>query len=241
MRSAAIRGAAFLLVMGACDLNFTEPPRDTKTRLFLSVISSDSAAGSLRVTGSLAPGYTEQGVLREVENEALIVGGEEVLPTGVLANGVRVYQKEWTGSSLSSIPLLVIHAPQLAGVQTAPPSLELRIPRRLGSERVHVRAGAPIPLRLASPDRSPPGLLRAFWQLTVSDPGRRMSNMRVQAEGFPPDVITVPAEWVPTGAGPDLSARLLIGYSTESAVSSSYVAALSLSTELFWSIQRDGG
>lgn len=240
MRSAPKLGAALLVAMGACELNFTEPLRESTPRLSLWVSSTDSAAGSLRIIGSLSPGFTERGVPREVQNEALTVGGEALFPMEVHEDGARRYQKQWTTSPFSTSPILVIRAPRVAGVQSIPPTLELRIPRRLGPELLHVARGDPIEFRLAGTESPPPGVLHAYWRLTVSDPNRRMSDLQVHADGFPPGTVSVPAEWLPAGAGPDLSARLVIGFTTESGTTSSYMTRLSVNAALFWSIRRSG-
>ena len=240
MRNVASLAAVFLLSVGACELSFTEPRRDATARLYLSVSSSDSAAGTVRLDASLSPGLTERGGARRVEDETLTVGGEELLPDRVEANGDRRYRKEWPISTFASGALLSAHPPRVEGAGT-PPTVEFRIPRRLGPERFRVPDGAPIQLGLSGVEPPPPGLRDAFWQLTVPEDGGMSPHVNVHTGGFPPGTITIPGEWIPAGAASEIRARLLVAFRTEYPSASDYAITLYQSSLVFWSIQRDGG
>ena len=236
MRSAILPLAVGAMV-SACKLQFTEPPRDTPAFISVTVTSTDSAGGKVRLRASVAPGHNERSVRRKIE-EVIEISGVPVPPTGRGPSGNTMYEREWSFAPGTADPLVVeLRAPRIEGLDAEPPQLVVQLPHRVGPELLSVARGDSIPLRI-SQAVVPAGSRRLSWQVTVAQNLGGPSIYRMGSEGLPPSTITLPGGEIPADAVPELWVRLSVtALADADRTDRRYTAVLALTATSFWRLR----
>jgi hypothetical protein len=229
-----------VLAAGACHVELTDPPRDTPARFAVVVASNDSSTGTLRLDASFLAGFDEQGAPRRTSGDTMEVDGVKLAPTGTDERGERWYSHDWSFAAGSPNPLVVrVRAPEVEGLEVETPELSGHIPHRVGPHDLGISPGDPIRLRLADV-----GVLPDSGQITSQLKLQRIGGgppvFRLELEGAPPSVITIPAEWIPEGTRPGtLTATLTVQSSSPVAVSDRYTALITIIATSSWSLHLD--
>jgi hypothetical protein len=229
-----------ILPLGACDVELTEPPRDTPPRFALAVTSSDSSAGVLRLDASFLPGFDDQGAPRRASGDTMEVDGVKLTPTGTDERGERRYSRDWSFTAGSPGPLVVrVRAPEVEGLEAETPELSGHIPHRVGPHDLRIAPGDPIRLRMADVDMLPESS-QITSQLKLQRIGGGPPVFRLEFAGAPPGEITIPAEWIPGGTGSGaLTATLTVVSSSSVGVSDLYPALITIFATSSWSLHLD--
>jgi hypothetical protein len=237
MRPVLVLSIVLTLAVSACGIDLTESPRDTPARLFVTVASSDSSTGVLRLNASFTPGFDQGGAPRETAGDTLDVGGVRLAPTRTDERGEQQYSRDWPFTAGSPDPLVVrVRAPEVEGLEAETPELNVRVPHRVGPPDLSVSRGDPIQLRMADVDM-PADSSQITSQLKLQQIGGGPTLFKVQFEGAPPSVITIPAEWIPQGTQPRLLiATVTVLSSSMAAASDRYTAGITMVATSSWSI-----
>lgn len=188
--------------------------------------------GRLEVSGTLAPGLDDGGLLRMLTRDLLHAAGFDVAVTDVAANGSRVYALERAVPQDIVAREIVIRAPAVEGV-SAPPTAHWHTARRLDPDTMQIAIDEDLHLRVESTlgGFDPPVDIRQ-WFLTL-DGGD--DEFRLSANGPPPDTIIVPPRWLPAAPGGSIEARLTYFQSARIGdIDADYIALFTLDTRLRW-------
>lgn len=243
MRPALLLPLVLVLAAGACDVELTDPPRDTPARFVVVIASSDSSAGVLRLDASFLPGFDEQGAPRRTSGDTMEVDGVKLAPTDTTdtdESGERRYSRGWSFTAGSADPLVIrIRAPEVEGLEAETPELIGRIPHRVGPYDLDISPGEPIQLKMVGVDLlADSSQIRS--QLKLQRIGGGPPLFRLEFEGAPPSVITIPAEWIPDGTRPGaLTATLTMQSSSPVATSDRYAALITIIATSSWSLHLD--
>ena len=226
---------AIVAVLGcsACfDFVAPEFPEAGAPALFRTTVFLDDDL--LRVNATLAPRFDRFGFEREVPNDTMYVNGMAVVPDDTAAFGVRTYAQSWSRKPASVANGIEVRAPEVEGI-VAPAPVARWVPAvRIGSDTVTITAGEAIVLHLdATPGESEPSSAFRQWFLTLNSD---TTTLRISADAAPPDVLTIPREFVPTEDG-TVSVLLIDRFSTRTQLApGDYQGILDLDSRLRWTV-----
>ena len=233
------RMSAVLLVAlsaSAC-FDFADPdfPEAGAPAVMQVTVFADDA-GATSVEGVLAPGLREGGDIRTVSNDTLRVSDMSIVPTEVRKNGSRTY----SASSQRTQPLrrVTIQPPRIAEVGTLP-VVDWRAIQRSDADTVEWTRGTDLVLHVANDaDASTPApqIRQWFMDLTGSD-----RQFRISSDGFPPDTLRIPSDWVPATAGGILLVHLSYYQSgRQQSPAGDYIELSSYTFQLHWTVRVKG-
>lgn len=228
--------AVALLVAGCID--FVEP--DLPLRGAPAVIDATIRifdTGRLEVSGTLAPGLDDGGLLRMLTRDSLHAAGFDVAASAVADNGSRTYALERDVSPDLVAGEIVFRAPGVEGV-SAPPAARWHAARRLDPDTLVISTAGDLHLHIDSSlgDFDPAVDIRQ-WFLTL-DGGD--DEFRLSANGPPPDTIIVPPRWLPAAPEGSIEARLTYFQSARIGdIDADYIALFTLDARLRWVLVVD--
>lgn len=217
----------------AC-IDFVEPefPEAGAPAVFRTTVFLDDDV--LRVNATLAPRFDRFAFERQVPNDTMYVNGMAVAPEDTAAFGARTYAQSWSPPPASVANGITVTAPDVEGIDAPPPAAHWVPAVRVGSDTVTITAGEAIVLHLdATPGES--GSSSAFrqWFLTLNS---GTTTLRISADAAPPDVLTIPREFVPTEDG-TVSVLLIDRFSTRTQLPpGDYHGVLDLDSRLRWTV-----
>jgi len=223
-----------LLLLAAGCIDFVEPElpdRGAPAAIEATIRIMDD--GTAELDARLVPGLDSNGNRRAVERDIVDVLGRAVAPDTVLFDGTRRYVETWAVSPQVVGEPISFEAPRLGGVVAMPPAIEWSSVRRVDPDTIQVERGEDVVLALAqgSPVSQAADIRQWFLRLEGDS-----SAFNISADGLPPDIIQVPARWIPAGA--EIAVRLI---QTQSAVVShepgDYLGLIVLDTRLHWTVR----
>ena len=228
----ALSAALPAIACAGC-LDFVEPElpeRGAPAVAQISVVLTDSA--QLTVTGTLAPGFDDDGLRRDVLDARISAAGEPFEPVDTLADGSFRYATSRQVEPGAMETSIEIRAPRVAstgpgaivnwpGLRRLDADTVARAPD--GSLRLHVDTVPSGPL--AEPR---PGTRQ--WFLTLAG---EEGTFRLSADGPPPEELEIPARWVPDGP---VSVRLIYQQSARVQLEPDYVSVITLDLRVHWTI-----
>jgi hypothetical protein len=230
-RVTPLLGAAVMLA--GC-VEFAEPViPDRRAPAVLQANMRVFDAGLLQVDGSLSPGREETGFLRVVESPFIQVGPHTVEPRALGERGLRTYHETFAiprGETAGPFEMIV---PAVRGTGTLPPVRWWGL-QRVGPDTLAIPHGADIVLRLDTvPEASVPATRFRQWFIDVRSGG---ASFRISADGTPPPVLRIPAEWVPAAAA-DGRVDVALVYLQSAQLrtpDNTYIASIVLDVRLNW-------
>lgn len=231
-------GAAAL---AACDLDFVGP--ESPARYFVNVRFTDSTFTSTTIGASLDPGYDADAHQRDIPNDAISVWNHTLSPLEINNDGIRRYETTITTDprALPS-PLISTQPPPVTGTTATPGELGVDLIWRLGDHTVDLAStDQSLTLFVANADRLAGIAEGRFWAFTLEARGRDpdtglRTTYRTESLGLPPQAVSVPASVLSSGEYSVLQARLYATYSLRLGDESDYIADLTISADLYWTI-----
>lgn len=228
----ALSAALAAIACAGC-LDFVEPElpeRGAPAVAQVAVVLTDSA--SLTVTGTLAPGFDDDGLRRDVLDARVAAAGDLFEPSDTLADGSFRYATTRPFEPGAMETTIEIRTPRVASTS---PNVIVNWPglRRLdgdtvrrgpdGSVRLHVE------LVPAGPLAEPRPATRQWFLTLAGEEG----TFRLSADGPPPTELDIPARWLPDGR---VSARLIYQQSARVQPEPDYVNLITLDLRVHWTI-----
>lgn len=229
-------GAAAL---AACDLEFVGP--ESPARYFVTVRFTDSTFTSTTIDAFLDPGYDADGNQRSTPNDSISVWNHTLSPLETNDDGIRRYATTITTDprALAS-PLISTQPPPVTGTTATPAELGVDLIWRLSEHTLDLtRTDRSLPLFVANADRLAGVAEGSNWSLTLRarDPESDLRTIyRVASLGLPPQGISVPASVLSSGEYSVLEAQLQTVYRLRFGDESDYIAELTISADLYWTI-----
>jgi hypothetical protein len=222
------------VLLGGC-LEFEDPTiPDRRSPAVLQANMRIFDAGVFQVDGSLTPGREESGFLRFVQMPFMQSGQFLVEPRTLTPQGVRTYQSVFAVPRNATEGPFELVTPDVRGTPPLPTVRWWGL-RRVGSDTIVVQRGADIILRVDTiPEASSPPNRFRQWFLEI----QLGTSFRVSGDGAPPQVMRIPAEWVPQTVLPAGNISLIYIQSTQlRTADNSYIANVSLDTRLNWHVR----
>lgn len=221
--------------MGAGCLDFVEPElpeRGAPAVAQISVVLSDS--GALSVNATVAPGFDDDGLRREVLDATIATAGYTVSPDTLESGDLR-YAVTLAVDTAVTARAIDIRGPRVAGT-TGIPLVRWPTVGRADGDTVSVEADGTLRLHVrVEEDAGAPAPDTRQWFLTLAGDS---TTFRLGSDEPPPEELEIPARWVPAGV---VSARLIYQQSATLRIGENYVSLLTLDMRLHWTISTGAG
>jgi hypothetical protein len=192
-------------------------------------------SGLFQVDGSLSPGREESGFLRVVQSPFIFAAGHVVEPRTLSDRGVRTYNETFQVPKDATVGPFDLVAPDVRGADLLPP-LRFWGLRRVGTDTLTALRGGDIVVAVDTiPEASQPVARSRQWFAEVRT---ATGSFRLSADGAPPRVLRIPAEWIPLA--PDGRVDISLIYYQSALVRSAdltYTANVLLDTRLNWVVR----
>lgn len=198
--------------VAACDIDFTEPDLRRKALLHLEPTLTDDGGEALDVDAVLYPGMDRYGSSRTVVDSLRILGSVLAPERLDPRQGLYHYSQEWSTVPDSVGSPVHVQAPRIEGIDGAPPHVTFSLVRRSGPDTVVVSPRDTIYLHIVVDDTAFRSSVHGAWELTIGDPETGEALVRLRASTTPPDLIAVPAGWLPDTTQVDFPAELNVSY-----------------------------
>lgn len=219
-------------------MDFTSPDiPDAGGPAVLSLTVAVSDSGTVQVNGTLHPGRDVTGVVRTVIDDAVLVLDRAIPPVDTAQEGERRYATTLPAPRDVTRGPIAIAGPAVEGVHAPPPSVLWAGIVRVDPDTIVLHRGNDLVLRTqAGPGGStPPPLLRQ-WFLQVAATNDEFFGL--SGSGNTPEVVIVPARYVPDDADGELDVRL-IQFQTAvfNARPADYAGTVTLQVRLHWVVR----
>jgi len=227
--------SALLLASGCID--FTEPSLPNSGAPALAQLSvSLQENGVLMVSGQVQPGRDSSGVTRVPQDSSVFVAGIDIPADTVLARNTLRFSDTQVLPREALNDAIIIKTPPIAGILAPPPILIWYGIDKVGSDTVVVERGGDAVLRVnARLGEAVPPVNTRQWFLDLSGPG---GVIRVSGNGYPPDSMRIPPQWLPATPPANINASLLYYQSGQvREPPGDYVGNISMDARLQWLVQ----
>ncbi len=192
-----------VLLLTACDLDFTDPFPGEPLRLSTHVDFHRFAEDEVRVTARLHPGRTADGRTRVIDHDTVEALGVRLGPADLRSDGTRTYGESWSLNPGAGAPPLVVRPPRPSSVADPPADLPFGSCRQTGPDSLVVSPGDTLGLSVSC-DHTLREPTQSIWLLQArrSDTGGLILDL--QSTNPAPPVIQLPTAWIHEKGEPEL-------------------------------------
>ena len=235
----SLRVSVLLLAATACAgcFDFVAPdfPEAGAPAVLQAAIFVDDA-GRVSIDALLAPGLGIGGVQRQVRRDTLDVMGLRLAPQEVRKNGTRAYHFNAVVPADTTPVELQLVAPRVEDIVGPPPAVDWFGIRKTDPDTITWTRGTDLVLHVrtdAGPSVPPPAIRQWFLALAGSD-----RVFRVSSDGFPPETLRIPSEWVPAPRNGLIDITLIYYQAGQQRPpSGDYIGNISFNLQLRWILQ----
>jgi hypothetical protein len=196
-----------LLLAGGC-IDFVEPTLPNAGAPALASLSvSFQEAGVLIVGGQVQPGRDSSGVTRVPQDSSVFVAGIEIPADTVLARNTLRFSETLAVPRELLRTAITVTTPPISGILAPPPIFIWYGIEKLGGDTVFVEPGGDAVLLVNARlgEAFPAVQVRQWFLDLVGSQG----VIRVSGNGYPPDSMRIPPQWLPATPPATVTASLL--------------------------------